>query len=86
MRQGAKQPDREPGENPVPFAKITKYLAIGLEIPSTIIGALVFGYLIDLKFGTSPWFTVVLAVLGFFGSVYRLLQYLKYFSRDRNES
>jgi F0F1-type ATP synthase assembly protein I len=84
--QGAKKPDREPGKIPIPFAKFAKYLAIGLEIPSTIIGALVFGYLIDLKFDTSPWFTVALAVLGFFGAVYRLIKYLKYSSGGKYES
>jgi F0F1-type ATP synthase assembly protein I len=83
--QGAKQPDREPGKVNLPFAKIAKYLAIGLEIPSTIIGALVLGYLVDRQFGTSPWFTVVSAVLGFVGAVFRLIQYLKYFAGDRNE-
>ena len=86
MRQGAKQPDKEPGKINLPFARIAKYLAIGLELPSTIIGALVVGYLIDRQFGTSPWFTVVSAVLGFVGAVFRLMQYLKYFSRDGNES
>ena len=86
MGQGAKQPSREQGKIPIPFAKIAKCLAIGLEIPSTIIGPLVVGYLVDRQFSTSPWFAVVLAVLGFFGAVYRLLQYLKYFTRDGNES
>ena len=86
MRQGANQPDKEPGKINLPFAKIAKYLAIGLEIPGTIIGALVVGYLIDLQFGTSPWFTVVSAVLGFVGAVFRLTQYLKHFAGDGNES
>ena len=86
MRQGAKQPDKEPGKINLPFARIAKYLAIGLELPSTIIGALVVGYLIDRQFGTSPWFTVGSAVLGFVGAVFRLMQYLKYFSGDGNES
>lgn len=86
MRRGENPPDREPGKTNVPFARIAKNLAIGLEIPSTIIGGLVLGYLIDLQFSTSPWFTVVLAVLGFVGAVYRLLQYLKRFAGERNES
>lgn len=86
MRQGEKPPDREPEKVNFPFARLAKYLAIGLEIPSTIIGGLVLGYLIDLQFSTSPWFTVVLAVLGFVGAVYRLLQYLKRFADERNES
>jgi F0F1-type ATP synthase assembly protein I len=84
--QGAKQPNRAPGKLNLPFAKIAKYLAIGLEIPSTIIGALVLGYLMDLQFGTSPWFAVVLSVLGFVGAVARLMQYLKRFGDGRHES
>lgn len=86
MGKEAKQPNQESGKNNLPFAKIAKYLAIGLEIPSTIIGALVLGYFIDRQLGTSPWFTVVSAVLGFVGAVYRLTQYLKYFAGDGNEN
>jgi F0F1-type ATP synthase assembly protein I len=78
--QGAKQPDQEPGKIDLPFAKFAKYLAIGLEIPSTIVGSLILGYVIDRQFGTSPWFTVGAAFLGFIGAVVRLLKYLKYFS------
>lgn len=85
MRQGAKQPDKEPGKIQLPFAKIAKYLAIGLEIPSTIIGALVVGYVADIYFNTSPWFTVGASVIGFVGAVYRLTQYLKYFGGEENE-
>ena len=70
----------------LPFAKIAKYLAIGLEIPSTIIGALVFGYFIDLQFGTAPWFAVAASVLGFVGAVLRLMQYLQRFTGGGNES
>jgi F0F1-type ATP synthase assembly protein I len=62
------------------YAKVAKYLAIGLEIPSTIVGSLIVGYLIDRQFGTAPWFTVGAAFLGFIGAVVRLLKYLKYFS------
>ncbi len=86
MRQRGEPPEKEPGKVNFPFAKIAKYLAIGLEIPSTIIGALVLGYLIDTQFGTSPWFTVVMAVLGFVGAVYRLMQYLKRFAGNRSEN
>jgi F0F1-type ATP synthase assembly protein I len=84
--QWAKQPDREPGKINLPYAKIAKYLAIGLEIPSTIVGSLIVGYLIDREFGTSPWVTVGAAVLGFVGAVYRLMQYSKYFTGGGNES
>jgi F0F1-type ATP synthase assembly protein I len=41
------------------------------------------GYVIDRQFGTSPWFTVSAAFLGFIGAVVRLLKYSKYFSETQ---
>jgi F0F1-type ATP synthase assembly protein I len=82
----SKQRDEDPGKVNLPFAKFAKYLAIGLEIPSTIVGSLIFGYLIDRQFGTSPWATVVASVLGFAGAVFRLTQYLKYFSHNGTDN
>jgi len=79
----AKQPDKDPGKIDLPFAKFAKYLAVGLEIPSTIVGSLILGYLIDRWLGTSPWITVAASVLGFVGAVVRLTQYLKYFSDSK---
>jgi F0F1-type ATP synthase assembly protein I len=70
----------------VPYGKVAKYLAIGLEIPSTILGAVFLGYLIDSHFGTGPWFTVGCSILGFVGAVLRLIKYLKYFSGDATKS
>jgi F0F1-type ATP synthase assembly protein I len=65
----------------LPFDKIAKYLAVGLEIPSTILGAVLLGYVADSYFGTSPWLTVGFLVLGFVGAVFRLIQYAAYFSK-----
>jgi len=79
----AKQPDKDPGNIDLPFAKFAKYLAVGLEIPSTIVGSLILGYLIDRWLGTSPWITVAASILGFVGAVVRLTQYLKYFSGSK---
>lgn len=79
----AKQPDKDPGNIDLPFAKFAKYLAVGLEIPSTIVGSLILGYLVDRWLGTSPWITVAASILGFVGAVVRLTQYLKYFSDSK---
>ena len=70
-----------PEKVPSPFAKIAKYLALGLEVPSTIGGSLVLGYILDREFGTAPWAMVVCAVLGFVAAVVRLIQYQRYFSK-----
>ena len=67
----------------LPVGKVAKYLAIGLEIPSTILGGVLLGYLADSQFGTSPWFTVGFSILGFVAAVFRLVKYVEYFSKDR---
>jgi ATP synthase protein I len=69
----------------LPFGKIAKYLAIGLEIPSAILGGVALGYFADSALGTTPWLTVVFLVLGFVGAVWRLIKFLRYFSSDGNE-
>ena len=79
MGQGAKQPSREPGKIPIPFAKIAKCLAIGLEFTSAIFGSLVLGYLLDLQLNTSPWLSIASAILGFVGAVWRLARNLRRF-------
>ena len=83
MRQEENSGKREPEKKPPPFANLAKYVAIGVEFPSTIIGGLFLGYLIDLYFGTSPWFTATLAIVAFVGAVVRLVQWLQHFSGDR---
>ena len=64
-----------------PFANIAKYLALGLEVPTTIGGSLVLGYILDREFETAPWAMVICAVLGFVAAVVRLIQYQRYFSK-----
>jgi F0F1-type ATP synthase assembly protein I len=54
-----------------------------VEFPSTIVGGLFLGYLIDLYFDTSPWFTMILAFLAFVGAVFRLVKWSQRFSGDR---
>jgi F0F1-type ATP synthase assembly protein I len=73
--------NRGPGRGSSQFGKVAKYLALGLELPSTIGGSLVLGYFLDLQFGTAPWLAVICAVLGFVAAVVRLVQYLRYFTK-----
>ena len=72
----------KPRKEKSPFANLAKYVAIGLEFPSAIIGGLFLGYLIDLYFGTSPWFATTLAFLAFVGAVFRLVRWLQRLSGD----
>jgi len=70
-----------PEKVPSPFAKFAKYLAVGLEVPTTIGGSLVLGYILDRELQIAPWAMVVCAVLGFVAAVVRLIQYQRYFSK-----
>ncbi len=74
-KKGAKKQD------PVLF-KLAKYTAIGLEFPSTIVGGMLLGYLLDLYFRTSPWLAIAVTLLAFVGAVMRLVQWVKRFSGE----
>jgi F0F1-type ATP synthase assembly protein I len=74
--------DRKRGSNREQpfFAKMGKYAAIGLEFPSTVIGGMLLGYVLDLYFDTSPWFAILITLLAFLGACLRLVQLVKHFS------
>ena len=65
------------------FVKISKYAAIGLEFPSTILGGLVLGYLLDLYLETSPWFVMTITLLSLVGAFIRLVYMLQRLSGDK---
>ena len=83
MRQEENLREKKLGKTKPPFANLAKYVAVGVEFPSTIVGGLFLGYLIDLYFDTSPWFMASLALIAFVGAVVRLVQCLQRFSGDR---
>jgi len=74
--------ERGPGKEDPLFLKVGKYAAIGLEFPSTVIGGMVLGYLLDLYLDTSPWFAISLTLIAFFGACIRLVQLVKRFPHE----
>jgi len=60
---------------------ITRQSALALELPFTMVGAVVvgglIGYLFDRWLHTSPWLMVVLGAFGFFGGVREVVRRLK---------
>lgn len=72
--------DRREGKEGPLFVKVGKYAAIGLEFPSTVIGGMFLGYLLDLYFETSPSLTTTVTLLALAGAFIRLVQLLKRFS------
>jgi len=65
------------------YLKFSKYAAAALEFPSTVLGGMFLGYLLDSYFNLSPWLTTILTFVALIGAFARLFQLLRYFSRDK---
>ncbi len=82
------RPEADPSEDRADqsnsrFVRIAKYAAIGLQFPSTIIGGLVLGYLVDKFLGTSPWGVTILTFVAFAGAVAQLIQWVRRFGNEK---
>ena len=83
---------RARGKNPgaVKYPLVTRkagiLLAMALELPGSIIGGLVIGYLLDQYFKTSPWLMMALTILGFTAACIRLVRWASFYSDKRNET
>jgi F0F1-type ATP synthase assembly protein I len=61
-------------------------VAMALELPGSIVGGLVIGYLLDGYFNTSPWLMLALTILGFAAACIRLVRWARFFSDKRSET
>jgi F0F1-type ATP synthase assembly protein I len=74
-------------ESQTPFLRRAGlYLGVAFELPGTILGGLLIGYLLDKYFDASPWFLIVMGLIAFAGAFVRLVQWAKYFARLRDGS
>ncbi len=72
-------------DSKTPFVRrVGIYLGIAFELPGTILGGMLVGYLLDDYFATSPWLLITLTVLAFAGALIRLVYWSRYFSRERD--
>jgi F0F1-type ATP synthase assembly protein I len=73
--------------SPTPFLrKAGLYVAIAFELPGTILGGLLVGYLLDNYLDTSPWLLIVVTATAFTGAMVRLVRWVKFLARERNGS
>jgi F0F1-type ATP synthase assembly protein I len=80
------RPERQQ-ESQTPFLRRTSlYLGVAFELPGTILGGLLVGYLLDNYLGTSPWFLITSTLLAFAGAFVRLMHWFKYFASERDGS
>lgn len=60
-----------------------KYAALGFEFAGAALGGILLGSYLDTLFGTSPWGTLLGALSGLVGAVYRLIVVLPKLSAHR---
>lgn len=79
---------KNPGSAKFPLVsrKAGILVAMALELPGSIVGGLVIGYLLDVYFQTSPWLMMGLTILGFTAACIRLVRWVRFFSDKRNQS
>ncbi len=56
---------------------VFKYLGIGLQLAVTILLGFLIGYIVDKKFGTLPWLTLLCSALGLGAGFYNVLKQLE---------
>jgi F0F1-type ATP synthase assembly protein I len=82
---GAAQIANSQQDNRTPlFRKAGLYLAIGLELPGTVLAGLLVGYLLDSYFATSPWLLLTLGAIAFIGAMARLIYWARILARERD--
>jgi F0F1-type ATP synthase assembly protein I len=59
-------------------------VGIAFELPGTILGGLLVGYLLDKYLGTSPWFLIAVTAIAFAGAFARLVQWVRFFAGERD--
>lgn len=69
-----------------PLFTYGKYGALGFEFAAATIGGIFLGSYIDSHFGTGPWGTMLGAIAGMAGAIYRLVTVLQQISTRRGHN
>lgn len=69
-----------------PLFTYGKYGALGFEFAAATIGGIFLGSYIDSHFGTGPWGTMLGAIAGMAGAIYRLVTVLQQISTRREHN
>jgi F0F1-type ATP synthase assembly protein I len=86
LYQRAREKNPGAAKYPLVTRKAGILVAMALELPGSIVGGLVIGYLLDQFFKTSPWLMMALTTLGFTAACIRLVRWAKFSSDKRNET
>ena len=74
--------DRRQNSQTTFLRKVGLYVGVAFELPGTILGGLLVGYLLDRYLGTSPWFLIIITAIAFAGAFVRLIRWVKFFATE----
>jgi F0F1-type ATP synthase assembly protein I len=80
---GDRPSNRQNNQTPF-FRRAGLYLGVAFELPATILGGLLVGYLADNYFHTSPWLLIAFTAAAFIGAFVRLVQWARFFAAKRD--
>jgi F0F1-type ATP synthase assembly protein I len=84
--KGGGSPDRSDKSRTPFIRRASLYLGVAFELPATILGGLLVGYLLDDYFGTSPWLLIAITLFAFAAAFVRLVRWVKHFAGEGNGS
>lgn len=84
-KAGGRPDSRQDSQTPF-LRKAGLYLGVAFELPGTILGGLLVGYLLDKYLGTSPWLLIAITAIAFVAAFARLLQWVRFFAGQRDGS
>jgi hypothetical protein len=70
------------GKGEPPLVTMARFSGHGLTLAMATIAFLFLGWWVDGKLGTTPWLTIVGALVGMAGGFYHILQHLVFFPRE----
>ena len=82
---GGRPNQRQNSQTPF-LRKAGLYVGVAFELPGTILGGLLVGYLLDEYLGTSPWFLIAITAIAFAGAFARLVRWARFFASERDGS
>ena len=80
---GGRPNNRQDSQAPL-LRRAGLYLGIAFELPGTILGGLLVGYLLDNYFNTSPWLLIAVTAIAFTGAMVRLVRWINFLARERD--
>jgi len=73
---------KEGGDGEAPLVTMARFSGHGLTFAMATAGFLFLGWWVDGKLGTTPWLTILGALVGAAGGFYHILQHLVFFPRE----